>query len=79
MERLLTIQEVAEMLGVTCSTIYRLKDRQDGLRACRVGRCIRFRPEDVEDYLSRQEVKPPASREPTCKVRFQYVPGMKVV
>ena len=49
---LLTAQEVAEQLKVNACTIYRLKDKPDGIRAYKVGNLLRFRPEDVEAYLA---------------------------
>jgi excisionase family DNA binding protein len=52
--RLLTAAEVADYLGVPVKTIY--ARRQDwGLTACRVGRHLRFRQRQVEDWLTRQE------------------------
>ena len=47
---LLSPLEVAEMLNVSVCTIYRLKDLPPpwGIRAYRVGRCIRFTQRDVE-------------------------------
>lgn len=77
---LMTVPEVAAALHVSACTVYRLKDKSGGLRACRVGRCLRFKPEDVEAYLTAHVVEPverPAGR--PGRIRFQYVPGMKVV
>lgn len=78
---LLTAQEVAEQLKVNACTIYRLKDKPDGIRAYKVGNLLRFRPEDVEAYLAARAVKPAAPQTPFCGNirRFKYVPGMKVV
>ena len=52
LEPLLTITEAAEVLGVQRSTIYRLL-RDSDLVAVRVGKRLRFRPSDLEDYLER--------------------------
>lgn len=80
METLLTVREVAQLLGVSMDNIYRLKDKPDGLRAYRVGnRCLRFRPSEVEAYLEARRVKPVVKAERPSIRRFQYVPGMKVV
>ncbi len=50
--RLKTVAEVAAEWGVHRNTIHRLVARGD-LRAVRVGRRLRFRPEDVRAYLER--------------------------
>ena len=68
-ESLLTAQDVAARLGV-CG---------DGLRAYKVGRCIRFKAEDVDAYLEAQAVKPPEPVPGMAIGRFRYKPGMKVV
>jgi len=52
--RLMTLKEVAEYLQVAETTIrnrdYRIRN---GLRTVRVGRSLRFRQEDVQDYVKR--------------------------
>ena len=53
----MTTQQVAELLGVSADTVYRLKEKPDGLRAYRVGHSLRFR----RDELSRCSI-PAASR-----------------
>lgn len=50
-EQLLTIQELAELLGVPVATVYRWRTHGDGPRGIRVGKHIRYRPRDVERYL----------------------------
>jgi excisionase family DNA binding protein len=50
---LLTLPQVAEMLQVKPPRIYEMvADRR--LRAVKVGRLLRFRPQDVEAYIDRQ-------------------------
>jgi excisionase family DNA binding protein len=49
--RLLTVKEVAEQLGVCTAIVYRLCDRGD-LRHCRVVTAIRIRPFDLAAYIS---------------------------
>lgn len=79
MSTMLSVHDVAAQLGVTETTVYRLKDRPQGIRAYRVGRCVRFRQEDVDAYINTQVIQP-VQPEPSCvKNRFKYVPGMKVV
>ena len=48
----MTTQQVAELLGVSADTVYRLKEKPDGLRAYRVGHSLRFRRDEVETYLA---------------------------
>lgn len=80
-EALLNPRQVADWLGVKLDTVYRLKDKPDGLKAYRVGRGVRFRPEDVEEYLTKNMIRPATPKEPFGKGirRFKYIPGMKVV
>lgn len=79
-EPMISVQDVAERLGVSVCTVYRLKDRPDGLPAYRVAGCIRFRPDEVDAYIERQAVKPAVKEGPMPGMRrFRYTPGMKVV
>jgi integrase len=52
-ERLLTVREVAERLGVCTATIYGLCERGD-LPHVRVSNAIRIRPADLEAFLTRE-------------------------
>lgn len=49
-ERLLTIQEVAETLSVKVSWLYSAVARGD-IAVVRLGRLLRFRPEDVRAFV----------------------------
>ena len=51
MERYLTVSELAERLGLHTQTVYRKVQRGE-LLPIRIGRTIRFRPEDLEGLLS---------------------------
>src|SRR4051794_5552364 len=53
--RLLTVVEVAEYLGVPKKTVYECW-RSWGLRAYKVGRHLRFRERDIGVWLERREV-----------------------
>lgn len=53
-ERLLTLQEVAEYLGVPPTTIYQWRHKGEGPPGFRVGRHVRYRPADVEKWLEGQ-------------------------
>ena len=44
-------QEVADYLGVPLATLYAWRSRGTAPRAIRVGKHLRFRPEDVEAWL----------------------------
>jgi len=48
--RLLTSSEVAELLNVTITTVYRLIERR-ALKTYRVARRLRFHPDDIHAYL----------------------------
>jgi excisionase family DNA binding protein len=49
--RLLTVNEVADLLRVSRMTVYRLI-KEGQMPALRVGRSYRLREDDVDDYLS---------------------------
>ena len=49
--RLLTILEVAELLGIPVATIYRWRHVGDGPRGYRIGRHVRFRRAEVEAWI----------------------------
>ena len=57
-ERLLTVDEVAEWLGVPVGTIYAWRYRGGGPASYKVGRHVRFRREDVEAWLADQRSDP---------------------
>ena len=54
--RLLDVNAVAERLGVSRQTVYRMTWRGD-LPASRVGERLRYRPSDVDDYIDRNRVQ----------------------
>ena len=78
-EPLLTANEVSALLAVSLNQVYHLCGKPEGLPAYRVGRCLRFKRGEVEDYLQRHAVRPAEKAEPFVQTRFRYVPGMKVV
>lgn len=79
MAPLMTTEEVAVRLGVHRTTVYRLCAKREGLRSYKVGGCVRFKAEEVEEYLERCLVKPPQRQTGANIARFQYKPGMRVV
>lgn len=60
---LLTADAVAELLAVDRSTVYRWVDAQ-GLPAYRIGGVVRFREDEVMEWLSGQSVGSRAPRTP---------------
>jgi excisionase family DNA binding protein len=53
-EKLMSVEELAVFLQVPLSTIYFWRYRGEGPRATRVGRCLRFNPSDVREWLERR-------------------------
>ena len=51
-ERLLTINDLAQMLGVPVDTLYGWRHRGQGPRGYRVGRHVRYRQASVEAWLA---------------------------
>ena len=51
---LLTITEVADLLRVPVATLRYWRHRDTGPRSFRIGRHVRYRPEDVEQWIQRQ-------------------------
>lgn len=61
MERLLSVQEVATVLGVPVKTVYAWRHRNEGPPGFRVGRHVRFRVADIEQWLDGQADPRPAA------------------
>ena len=53
--KLLTVSDVAELLSVSETTVYRLRCRGE-ISFVKVGGSLRFRPADVAEYQERQSV-----------------------
>lgn len=49
--RLLSVQEVAELLQVPVKTIYEWRHRGEGPRPMRLGKYLRFDPADVASWI----------------------------
>ncbi|MGH8924013.1 MAG: helix-turn-helix domain-containing protein [Acidimicrobiia bacterium] len=54
LDRLLTVDDLAEYLDVPVATIYSWRYRRQGPPGFRVGRHLRFRQSDVEDWIVKQ-------------------------
>jgi len=53
-DRLLTVQELADYLGVPVATLYQWRYQREGPPGFRVGRHVRYRWSDVEDWIEQQ-------------------------
>lgn len=51
-DRLLTVQELAEYLGVPVATLYQWRHRREGPPGFRVGRHVRYRWSDVQGWIT---------------------------
>jgi len=49
MAQLMTTKQVGELLGCSPKHVGRL--RADGLKSIRLGQLVRYRPEDVDEYI----------------------------
>ena len=56
LERLLTVEDLAEYLGVPVATLYAWRYQRQGPPGFRVGRHIRYRWGDIEEWI-RDRVK----------------------
>lgn len=61
--RMMSVQDLAAMLGVPTATVYRWRTRGEGPRGHRlVGGHVRYRASDVEEWLESQADARPAAR-----------------
>jgi excisionase family DNA binding protein len=51
-DKLWTVQQLAEYLGVPVATLYQWRSKGYGPVGLRVGKHLRYRPADVERWLS---------------------------
>ena len=52
-QRLWTLQDVSDFLGVPVGTLYQWRVRREGPPAFEVGRHVRFDPDEVRAWLAR--------------------------
>lgn len=52
--KLMTIADVAEHLGVPVNTLYQWRSKGYGPAGRRVGKYVRYRPEDVDTWIAEQ-------------------------
>ncbi|MEX1133936.1 MAG: helix-turn-helix domain-containing protein [Acidimicrobiia bacterium] len=53
-DRLLTVEELAEYFGVPVATVYAWRYRREGPPGFRVGKYVRYRMRDVQEWTQRQ-------------------------
>jgi excisionase family DNA binding protein len=56
-EKLMSLTDVSELLGIPVHTLYRWRHNGDGPAGYRVGRHVRYRREAVEAWLEQQADK----------------------
>lgn len=54
---MLTVDEVAERLGISRATVYRLLERGD-VRAYKIGKSLRFKEDELEAFVDAHRVSP---------------------
>ena len=59
-ERLMTLAEVSQLLGVPVATLYRWRHRGEGPTGYRIGRHVRYRRAVVEAWIETQADQWPA-------------------
>lgn len=57
-ERLLGVQEAAEILGVKPKTLYEWKYRKQNLPFVKIGKSLKIREQDLLDFIERNTKKP---------------------
>lgn len=67
LEACLTIQELADELGVRCQALYDLRSQGRGPTGFRIGRHLRFRRSEIDAWLSRLEQEDQARHESSSR------------
>ncbi|WP_019808769.1 helix-turn-helix transcriptional regulator [Saccharomonospora halophila] len=52
--KLMTIRDVADYLGVPVNTLYQWRTKGYGPEGRRIGKYVRYRPQDVETWVEQQ-------------------------
>lgn len=53
-DRLLSVPELADYLGISQKSVYALRYRGEGPRAVKIGKQLRFAPADVDAWLAQR-------------------------
>lgn len=59
LDRLLSVEELGELLQVPVATIYQWRYRGEGPEAIRIGRYLRFDPKDVQQWIDDRKMVTP--------------------
>jgi excisionase family DNA binding protein len=59
-ERLLSIADVADLLGVSRWTLYGWRCRREGPPGLKIGGRVRYRPDDLEQWIEEHREEPVA-------------------
>jgi excisionase family DNA binding protein len=62
-DKLMSLRDVSEMLGIPVHTLYRWRHNGDGPAGYRVGRHVRYRREAVEAWLEQQATSAARARD----------------
>jgi len=57
-EKLLSVQQVSEILGVKPKTLYEWKYRKQNLPFVKVGKSLKIREQDLFDFIQKNTKKP---------------------
>ena len=52
--KLWSIRDLAEFLGIPVNTLYQWRSKGYGPQGRRIGKYVRYRPEDVETWVEQQ-------------------------
>ena len=66
--QLLTIDEVAEYLQIPVATLYQWRHKGMGPKALKLGRHLRYRPDEVEAWLEQQSDERPVTSPVTLRI-----------
>lgn len=75
MGKMLTVEDVADVLNVSRSLVYDLADKGK-IVSYRPGNgrgCLRFKAEDVQEYLEGCRTEPEQTRKPARRPRLKHI------
>ncbi len=75
MEKMLTVEDVADLLNISKSLVYDLADK-GRISSYRPGNgrgCLRFKPEDVQAYLEGCRMEREQARTPASRPRLKHI------
>ncbi|MFO7194036.1 MULTISPECIES: helix-turn-helix domain-containing protein [Thermocrispum] len=57
MPKLLSVEDLSDILGIPVNTLYQWRTKGYGPPGCRMGKYVRYRPEDVMQWVAEQVKK----------------------